>query len=182
MKNILVLTGSPRKDGNSTLLANAFIEGARTSGNEVTLFDAGKMKVNGCDSCLTCSTKGAACTFDDDFTKLIPVLERTDVIVFCTPLYYFTFPSQLKSVIDRLCFFASEHRSLKIKESVLITCGCLDDMEIFEGIIRTYELIAKYTNWHNREILTIPRISEIGDIKNTDGLERAKNIGLSIKE
>jgi hypothetical protein len=180
MKNILVLTGSPRKDGNSDLLANAFIEGARTSGNEVTLFEAGKMKVNGCDSCLTCSNEGANCTFDDDFTKLIPVLEKADMIVFCTPLYYFTFPSQLKSVIDRLCFFAYEHRSLKIKESILISCGCLDDMEIFTGIVKTYELMAKYTDWQDKGILTIPKISEIGDIRNTDGLERAKNLGLSI--
>jgi len=180
MKNILVLTGSPRKDGNSDLLANAFIEGARTSGNEVTLFEAGKMKVNGCDSCLTCSKEGANCTFDDDFTKLIPVLEKADMIVFCTPLYYFSFSSQLKSVIDRLCFFAYEHRSLKIKESILISCGCLDDMEIFEGIVKIYELMAKYIGWQDKGILTIPKISEIGDIRNTDGLERAKNLGLSI--
>jgi len=138
------------------------------------------MKVNGCDGCSTCSIKGATCTFDDDFTKLIPVLERTDIIVFCTPLYYFTFPSQLKSVIDRLCFFASEHRSLKIKESILIACVCLYDMEIFDGIVKTYELIAKYTEWQNIGILTIPKIAEIGDIRNTDGLESAKNIGLSI--
>jgi hypothetical protein len=180
MKNILVLTGSPRKDGNSTLLANAFIEGARATGNEVTLFDAGKMKVNGCDGCSACAVKGTACTFDDDFTKFIPAIEKADVIVFCTPLYYFTFSAQLKAAIDRLCIFASEHRSNKIKESILIACGCLDDMEIFDGIVKTYELIAKYTGWQNRGILTIPKIAEIGDIKNTDGLEKAKNIGLSI--
>ena len=180
MKNILVLTGSPRENGNSTLLANAFIEGARTSGNEVTSFDAGKMKVNGCDACSACSVEGATCPFNDDFTKLIPSLEKADIIVFCTPLYYFTFPSQLKSVIDRLCFFASGHRNLKIKESILIACGCLDDMEIFDGIVKTYELIAKYTDWQNMGILTIPTIAEIGDINNTDGLEKARNLGLSI--
>jgi len=115
MKNILVLTGSPRKDGNSDLLANAFIEGARTSGNEVILFEVGKMKVNGCDSCLTCSKEGASCTFDDDFIKLIPLLEKADMIVFCTPLYYFSFSSQLKSVIDRLCFLHMNIEALKSK-------------------------------------------------------------------
>jgi hypothetical protein len=54
-------------------------------------------------------------------------------------------------------------------------------MEIFNGPVKTYELIAKYTDWQNRGILLISKIAEIGDIKNTDRLEKAKNLGLSIR-
>jgi multimeric flavodoxin WrbA len=181
VKNILVITGSPRESGNSALLANAFIEGAETAGNKVSLFETGKMKINACRGCGTCFTKGSACSFDDDFNKLAPMLEEADIIVFCTPLYWFTFPSQLKSAIDKLCSFTGGKNKLKIRQSILIVCAALDDTGIFEGIIKTYELISKYQGWEKREILTVPNVNKIGDIKNTTGLEKAKNIGLNIK-
>ena len=180
MKNVLVITGSPRKNGNSDLLANAFIEGAKEAGNEVTLFEAGRMKINGCVACETCFTKGTACSFNDDFNKLAPKLENADIIVFCTPLYWFTFPAQIKSAIDRMYSFSHTKKKLKIKESILMVCAGTDDADDFGGIIKTYNLIANYQGWVNREILTILNLNKIGDIQNTNGLEAAKNMGLGI--
>ncbi|MHB9295266.1 hypothetical protein PilKf_01008 [Pillotina sp. SPG140] len=57
MKNILVITGSPRKGGNSSLLANAFIAGAKTAGHNIMLFEAGRKKILGCIACETCFSK-----------------------------------------------------------------------------------------------------------------------------
>jgi multimeric flavodoxin WrbA len=180
MKIILVITGSPRKNGNSALMADAFIEGAKMAGNEITLFEAGKMKINGCIACDTCFTKGTACSFNDDFNKLVPMLENADIIVFCTPLYWFTFPAQLKSVIDKLYSFIIGKKELKIRESILMVCAETNDINDFKGIIRTYKLISNYRGWKNREILTVPNVSKIGDIKKTDGLGKANTIGLGI--
>ena len=180
MKNVLVITGSPRKGGNSDLLANAFIEGAKTAGNEVTLFEAARMKINGCVACNNCFTKGTACSFDDDFNKLAPKLENADIIVFCTPLYWFTFPTQIKSAIDKMYSFTHTKKKLKIKEAILMVCGGTDDANDFTGIIKTYELMLNYLGWANREILTILNLNEIGDVKKTNGPETAKNIGLGI--
>ncbi|MDR1148372.1 MAG: flavodoxin family protein [Spirochaetaceae bacterium] len=180
MKNILVITGSPRKNGNSTLMANAFIEGAKMAGNETMLFEAGKMKINGCIACDTCFTKGMACSFNDDFNKLVPMLENADIIVFCTPLYWFTFPAQLKSVIDKLYSFNRGKKELKIRESILMVCAETNDINDFKGIIKTYKLILNYKGWKNREILTIPNVNKIGEIQETDALKKANNIGLEI--
>jgi multimeric flavodoxin WrbA len=179
MKNILVITGSPRKDGNSTLLANAFIEGAKSVGNEVMLFEAGKMKINGCIACRTCFKNGKACSFDDDFNKLVPLIEKADIIVFCTPLYWFSFPAQLKSAIDKLYSFLVGKKELKIKEAILIVCAGDNTKTIFKGITASYKLILKYQGWKNRDILTVNSVHEIEDMK-TETLEKAKNIGLNI--
>jgi multimeric flavodoxin WrbA len=180
MKNILIITGSPRKNGNSTLLANAFIEGAKVNEHKIMLFEAGRKKIKGCVACNTCFSKGNACSFNDDFNEIVPMIENADIIVFCTPLYWFTFPTQLKSVIDKMYSFIIGKKKLKIKESILMVCAETDDKKDFDGIIRTYELITNYQGWKNNIILTIPNVNEIGEIKNTDGLEKAKKIGLNI--
>ena len=180
MKNILVITGSPRKNGNSTLLAGAFTEGARIAGHNIMLFESGKKEINGCIACNTCFSKGNACSFNDDFNEIVPMMEKADIIVFCTPLYWFTFPAQLKSVIDKMYSFIIGKKKLKIKEAILMVCAETDDKNDFEGIIKTYEKIINYQGWKNNTILTIPNVNEIGEIKNTDGLEKAKNVGLNI--
>ena len=80
-KNILVITGSPRVDGNSDRLADAFIDGALVGENNVVRFDAGRMNIGGCKACDTCFTKGNACSFTDGFNTIAPEIEKSDVIV-----------------------------------------------------------------------------------------------------
>lgn len=174
MKNVLVITGSPRRNGNSELLAKAFMEGAESAGHKVTLFNAAKKKINPCIACDTCLSKGK-CVYNDGFNELIPLLRDADVIVFSTPLYWFTFSAQLKIVIDRL--YPLE---LSNKESVLMVSGATHDMNDFNAIVSTYELMYKHLEWKNRAILTVAHVNEVGDVKNTDGLEKAKGIGLTI--
>ena len=177
---ILVITGSPRKNGNSDLLAKAFIEGAEQAGNEVMLFEAGRAKISGCMACNSCFVKGTACSFDDDFNTLAPMLEDAGMIVFCTPLYWFGFPGQLKSAIDKLYSFVTGDKKLKITEAILMVCAETGDAGDFRGIVTAYELMLNYLGWKNREIVTVPNVNKKGDILNTGSLERAKNIGLGI--
>ena len=87
-KNILVLTGSPRKKGNSEAMADAFIRGALAAGHQAVKFQAGRKKIAGCMACDTCFTKGTPCSVRDDFAELEPLLEKADVLVFCTPVYW----------------------------------------------------------------------------------------------
>ena len=180
MKHILVITGSPRPDGNSALLAQAFIEGAKAAGNEITLVEARKLKINACIACRTCFTTGTACSFDDDFNALVPMMEKADIIVFCTPLYWFTFPAPLKAVIDKLYAFTVGRKNLRGKESILLVCAGLKDMKVFEGLMLSYDMMLNYLKWQKREIFTVLNVDKIGDIKNTGSLIKAKNIGLNI--
>jgi multimeric flavodoxin WrbA len=138
------------------------------------------MKINGCAACRKCFTTGKACAFDDDFNILAPMLERADIVVFCTPLYWFTFPAPLKSAIDKLYAYTVGKKNLKGKEAILMVCAGLDDEKYFDGILKTYEFILHYLGWQNREIITVKKVIKRGDIKNTNALEKAKNIGANI--
>lgn len=181
-KNILVLTGSPRRNGNSDQLADAFITGALSIGHNVTRFDAGRKKIGGCIACKTCWNREKPCSFQDDFNELAPLLEAADVIVFATPIYWFNFPAQIKAAIDKMNVYLvkSCRRPLKIKESLLLVCGADEGMDIFEGIKVTYRQIAKYMNWEDKGVLTVPEVSEKGDINATDALVKAEEYGKSI--
>ena len=73
-KNILVLTGSPRKGGNSEKLADAFIAGAQEAGHTVMKYTTADKTIKGCIDCKTCFKKGTACSIPDDFNELAPHL------------------------------------------------------------------------------------------------------------
>lgn len=73
-KKIVVITGSPRKNGNSFAMTDAFIKAAEAKGHTVTRFDAAMMKLGGCRACETCYKTGKACSFDDDFNTIAPAV------------------------------------------------------------------------------------------------------------
>ena len=181
-KNILVLTGSPRRNGNSDRMADAFTAGALSIGHEVTRFEAARKKIGSCIACKTCWKKDKPCSFQDDFDELAPLLEAADVIVFSTPIYWFNFPAQIKAAIDKMNVYLCKGciHPLKIKESLLLVCGADEGMEIFEGIIVTYRQIAKYMNWEDKGVLAVPKVSEKGDISATSALVKAEEYGKSI--
>lgn len=179
-KNILVLTGSPRKGGNSDLLADAFIKGAKTAGHTVTKFEAGRKDIKGCTACDTCYSKGDACTLGDDFNELAPLMEKANMLVIATPMYWFTFPAQLKAALDKMYALLIGEREFGIKESVLLVCAETEDEKDFDGIIKTYQLIANYLKWRDVGTLVIPKVNAKGDILKTDALEKAEKMGSHI--
>ena len=178
-KNILVLTGSPRKGGNSDRMAQAFIKGAQSAGHHTEKFEAAFHRVDGCRACRACWKTGTACVFSDAFRELEPLLEAADAIVFATPLYWFGFPAQLKAAIDKLNTYTvpSCPRSLKIRECALMVCGADDDESSFTAIIENYRSMARYMNWADRGMIVVPGVSDKGDIDKTDGVPRAEEMG-----
>lgn len=181
-KNILVLTGSPRKGGNSMMMAEAFAHGAGQAGHQVTFFNTADTNIEGCTACDTCWSKGKPCSFDDGFDELYPLMEAADAIVYSAPLYWFTFPAPMKAAIDKMYAYAGNRspRPLSIKESVLMACGGDAQPDIFDGIKATYRHIAGYMNWNDRGILAVPGVHRRGDIKSTDALEKAEELGRSL--
>lgn len=179
-KNILVISGSPRKGGNTDALAEAFVMGARAKGHSVNLFNASK-NMGACKACDTCWSKGRACSFTDAFTELEPLLEQADTVVFATPMYWFNFSAQIKAAIDRIYAYISPKtlRPLKIKEAALLVCAGDTDPQVFEGLNRTFEIMTGYMNWRNAGMLSIAGVLNKGDILNTGALARAEEFGQS---
>ncbi len=180
MKKILVLTGSPRDGGNSDLMADAFIKGARAAGHEVVKVKTAGKNVRGCRACKACYSKGAACVFNDDFNEIAPHLENADAIVMATPVYWYTFPTQLKAVIDKMYALFIGEKPLSGKECVLMACAEEDNTSAFEGMLRSWDMIAALLGWQEKGRLTVPGVNDVGDIKKTDALEKAEKLGREI--
>ncbi|MDR3110038.1 MAG: flavodoxin family protein [Planctomycetaceae bacterium] len=179
-KNILVLTGSPRKGGNSDLLADAFVAGAKRAGNTVTKYTTADKNIKGCTACNACFSKGTACVFHDDFNELATLVEKAEMIVFATPLYWFSFPAQLKAAIDKFYSFFVAKRELKIAQCVLLVCGEDDKESSFAGLVKSYELVANYLNWKDAGQIIVTSVNEKSDIIKTDALQRAEKLGEGI--
>ena len=172
-KKVVVITGSPRKNGNSFAMADAFINAAQAKGHSVTRFDAALQKLGGCHACATCYKTGKACSFDDDFNKIAPSILEADVIVFVTPVYWYSYPAQIKSVIDRLYSFCVAGKDIANKECALITCCEEDDMSVMDGVRIPYERTIALLKWNSVGVVLVPSVLNEGDINKTDGCKQA---------
>jgi len=181
-KEILILTGSARAGANSTLLAEAFADGARESGHLARVFSTAKKQMSGCLGCDLCWSMGRACVIKDDFQNLAPLLETADVIVFSFPMYWSTMPAQMKAVVDRLYAYTlpENMEKLAIKESVLMTCGECESVADFDIAREVYHGVAEYFHWKERGEILVPRVKEAGDVNHTDALLRARALGKEI--
>lgn len=179
MKKILLLMGSPRKDGNTQILAEAFSKGANQAGYDIKCLNVTSKNIKGCIACNSCRNSSTTCRLDDDFAKEIaPFLEEADAIVFATPLYWFGFPSQIKAVIDKLYAYVpgQNKKQLNIKEALLIVCGACTEESYFQGIINTYDNIVKYMQWSNKGSYVVPGVNDRGDVK-ANTIEQIEKIG-----
>ena len=99
-KDVLILSASPRKGGNSDLLCDAFAQGAREAGHNVKKIYVQDQKIGGCMACYGCRDKGK-CVQKDDMEAVLDKLVAADVIVLATPVYFYAMDGQLKTLIDR---------------------------------------------------------------------------------
>lgn len=144
---VTVITGSAHKKGTSALLADKFIEGALEAGHEVFRFDAAFEKVNPCLACEYCSAHNTECVHKDSMEKLNEKLIDADVIVFATPLYYYTVSAQLKAVIDR--FHAKNAIISGNKKAIMLATAYGDDDQTMEALDKMFNSSLRFLNWEN---------------------------------
>lgn len=172
-KKIVVVTGSPRKNGNSFAMTDAFIKAAEGKGHTVTRFDAALSRVGGCRACETCFKTGKACSFDDDFNTIAPAILEADAVVFTMPVYWYSIPAQIKGVIDRLFSFVVGGKDIAGKECAVIACCEEDDMSVMDGVRVPLERSAALMKWTMVGEVLVPGVLNVGDIEKTDGCAQA---------
>ena len=172
-KKVVVITGSPRKNGNSFAMTDSFIKAAEAKGHTVTRFDAAMMNVGGCHACETCYSTGKACTFDDDFNTIAPAILDADAVVFVTPVYWYSFPAQIKGVIDKIFSLVVGGKDVAGKECALITCCEEADMSVMDGVRIPVERSAALLKWKVVGEVLVPSVLNVGDIEKTDGCKQA---------
>lgn len=136
-KNILILSGSPRKNGNSDILCDEFARGAVEAGNIVEKVFLRDKKIGYCNACYYCRNNDGVCAIKDDMTLILERMHWADVIVLASPVYFYSIDAQMKTVIDRTL---AQWTKLKNKEFYYImTCADEDKaamdvtLECFRG-------------------------------------------------
>lgn len=170
---IVVITGSPRKNGNSFAMTEAFIHEAEQRGHSVRRFDAAFLKIGGCHACMTCYKTGKACSFDDDFNDIAPAILEADAVVFTMPVYWYSIPAQIKGAIDRLFSLVMGGKEVAGKKWGLIACCEEDDTTVLDGVRIPMERTAALLQWEMVGEVLIPGVLNVGDIDHTDGCQQA---------
>lgn len=177
-KEILILTGSPRKNGNSERMAGALRCGAEAAGHHVTLIRTADLNVKGCVACGRCYQSAEhPCCHEDDFNGIVPLIERAEIVVFAAPLYWSTFPAPIKRVIDNFYCFYGGNRDVSGKRAALLSCGEDTAYNMFDGIQRAYELILPVLGWSNAGMIFAPGVNQPDDVEKTDVLKRCRALG-----
>lgn len=174
---ILVLTGSPRKNGNSNTLVDNFIKGAQEKGHNVVRFDSAFKNVHPCTACNHCGMNGE-CVFKDDFEFVRKNIVDADMVVFATPMYYFGISSQLKTVIDR--FHAINGQIHVSKKSALIMTYADTSAKDAEPIKKHYEVLLNYLGWTSVGEIIAPGVWQAGAVNSTDFPKQAYELGKNL--
>ncbi|MGI6109002.1 MAG: flavodoxin family protein [Eubacteriaceae bacterium] len=170
---IAVITGSPRKNGNSSAMADSFIRAAESRGQEVRRFDTAFMDLQGCQACDCCWDADTPCIYNDDFNEAAEAILDADAIVLVTPVYWYTFPAQIKNMIDRWYSLCRGTQDFKGKKCMLMACCEEDTMSTFDGMKFSFEKTIALLHGDITAELLIPDVNKAGDINKTGALERA---------
>ena len=174
---ILVITGSPRKNGNSNTLAEHFIRGAKEAGHEIVRFDAAFKDVHPCIACNKCGMNGE-CVFKDDFEFVRKHIVDAGMVVFATPMYYFGISAQIKAVIDR--FYAINGSIHVPKKAALLMTYADNNKRKEKAITDHYEILLDYLGWSDVGKVIAPGVWPVGAVNHTKFPEQAYLLGKSV--
>lgn len=165
MKKILIISSSPRKNGNSNLLCKEFEKGAIESGNQVEFINLVDKKINYCYGCYACAKLGK-CYQKDDFNDIANKMLEADVILFSTPTYFYSMSGQLKVFIDRLVSMYT-----KIRADIYIFITAWDSN--ISNLQSTLDAIRGCTkdcleNCNEKGVILAGDVNDINDIKNKE--------------
>lgn len=146
---IAVFNGSARKQ-NTNALVESFREGAESAGHEVEVYQVGQMKIAGCLGCEYCHTKGnGSCIQKDDLELIMPAYKEADMIVFASPIYYFTMTAQMEAAIQRVYCIGKPAKAKKA--ALLLSSG---SPGVYDAAIAQFKAYMGYVGIENAGIIT----------------------------
>ncbi|MDD4903456.1 MAG: flavodoxin family protein [Candidatus Bipolaricaulis sp.] len=147
MKTV-VLKASPRKEGNTATLTDAFVRGLREAGAcEIVEFSLADTPVGPCRGCNACLRPPfAGCTVQDGFQEIAPAFRAADVLVFASPIYWWHLCAQMKAFVDRMHPFLiyDTHHNFARKHLVLILSYIAEDPYGVDLVVRMFESITQW--------------------------------------
>ncbi|MCU6767541.1 flavodoxin family protein [Barnesiella propionica] len=171
-KNVLILSSSPRRGGNSDTLCDEFMRGAAEAGNKTEKVFLRDKKIGYCTGCSTCSLRRKPCPQEDDAAGIFAKMLAADVIVLGTPVYFYAMSAQLKTFLDRCC---GPYAEMSGKEFYFIASAAEGD-DGRENLMRVFDNLMGFVDclenpvvkgrilatgvWHPGEIQGNPAMAE----------------------
>lgn len=180
-KSVVILNGSPRRNGNTSALVKAFTQRAESAGHQVTEFFLDGMDIHGCKGCFGGhSDRECPCVQKDDMAQIYPAIRGCDVVVFATPLYYWNMSGQIRTATDRL--FALEEGGKNLlrghgRGGVLLMAA---EGNGFEDVTLYYDHLMEHLRWKNLGKVLCGGVMNVGDNKGRKELDDARELGKSI--
>lgn len=184
---VLGIAGSPRHRGNSELLLDAALEGARSKGSKTKKIILADLKIEPCRACDDCLS--GKCIIRDDMDYIIPCLEQAGAIIIASPIYFYGLTSQVKAMIDRCQIFWNRANRMKQAampttvqgRGALIAVGATKGKKLFAGTILTICYFFNVMNMEYKHELLIRGVDKLGAIReHPQKLEDAFRLGQSL--
>ena len=177
-KNVLIVSSSPRKGGNSETLAASFAKGAEEIGHKVETVYLREKKYGFCKGCLACLKVGH-CVINDDAVEIAARMHDADVLVFATPVYYYSVSGQLKTMLDRANpLFDSDYAFTK---AYLLATAAEDGEETVEGTVKAVQgWVDCFERCELAGTVFAGGVNGVGDIAGHPALEEAYQMGKEI--
>lgn len=178
-KKVLIISTSPRKNGNSEILADEFVRGAKEAGNiveKVSLYDK---TVGFCKGCLACQ-KTQRCIINDDVNMITEKMLSAEVIVFATPIYFYEMCGQMKTLLDRSNpLFPSDYM---FRDIYMLATAADNEKSAMDGAVGGLQgWIACFEKAHLAGTIFAGGVGAAGEIKGHSSLEKSYDMGMSIK-
>jgi multimeric flavodoxin WrbA len=177
-KKVLILSGSPRKGGNSDTLCDQFMQGAKDGGNdEVEKIFLRDKKINYCIACYACRDTGK-CVQQDDMAEILEKMIAADVIVMASPVYFYTLDAQMKTLMDRT---VARYKEITNKEMYFIITAADTSIPMMQRTIECFRGFADCLDGvREKGIIYGVGAWNVGDIKGTKAVQEAYEMGKNV--
>ncbi len=177
-KNVLIISASLRKGSNSEMLAKEFAKGALEAGNQVETVSLRDKSIGFCRGCLACLKLGK-CVIGDDAVEIAEKMKSADVLVFATPVYYYSVSGQLKTVLDRAnSLYGSDY---KFTQVYLLATAAEDEESTVEGAEKAVRgWVDCFERAELSGVIFAGGVNDAGDIAGHKGLTEAYEAGRNV--
>ena len=176
-KSVLILSGSPRRGGNSDILCDEFMKGAIEAGNKVEKIRVSEKNISYCTGCYACKNTGI-CAIKDDMTDILQKIIDADVLVLASPVYFYSIDAQLKAVIDRT---VARWLEVKNKEFYYIMTAADGDKSAMDTTLACFRGYADCVSGAKEMgVIYGTGVYEKGEIKNSKCLKEAFEMGKNV--
>ncbi len=181
--NILGVVGSPRKGGNTDILVEQVLSGAKENGNKTSKIYLNDLNIKPCQACMVCKKTGR-CAIDDDMQKIYAQILESDCLVLGTPIYWLGATAQMKTFIDRwyALLDANYQTKLKGKSAVIISVCGAPETSMTDFAVQAFEKMFGFIGIDLKGKITASAREKQDILKNKAVLEEAFSIGAGLAE